>query len=292
MAAGSFPSIDQAVSQALKDAPGKVKPEDQNIQDSDNNEDPGDSGDPEDADSDPNEDLGDEDPKENDNSDDSSSDELTTNEAVALYNLLKDPKTGKQTIAELAEFFGVKIAEALPEKATKTEVKEETAKVKKAIDEILQAELGDEYVALPRGFGPALEKIIREFAEESVAPLKAELAKREETEIRTAAQTAYSEAEKLPNFTKNNSRIRELSQEYPFNGTPTKENYYKHLRRLNTIANDEAGDNTSALEEKKRSRISKNLGERGTKFDAKGESSPPPRPTLDQAVRLALKQYK
>lgn len=158
-----------------------------------------------------------------------------TQEAIALYNSLKDPEKGKIVIEMLAKRAGL-----VPgEQPTKTE--------KKTITQRIKESLGEENSILADALGPALDQIISEAVQEKIHPITQSL---QEERIQEFSSRIDATIEKLNTDTKGESKklekemLKVMDKVNPSKGT-SPEDYINMVYKI-------ASGNTAEVERIKR----------------------------------------
>jgi len=197
--------------------------------------------------------------------------------AIDLYAALQDPKLGTTIVRQLAEQFGV------------LETKKEKEKAEESILDILKTGLGDEYGFLADKLAPAIEKALDvkvRGVESKIQDTERSLLEKEIDTVMNKIYTENKEAKGLEN------RVIELMDEILPSPRISTERY---IRNLYSIASGEIADKTATT--KAAEKITKNANDAASRLASSGAdesrlSSGPSSPTLDEAIKMAMKQLK
>lgn len=154
--------------------------------------------------------------------------EISDREAKYLYQLLKDPKTSREVIKELANNIGL-----LDKDVPKTQTGE--ARERKKVQDLLKEGLGTEYGFLADKLGPAIEKIIDQEREERLE----ESASVERNRVIKESNDALTRLNKETNghSKKVEAQMQKLASDFAPGPHVTPYNYVKMLYKLATGKN-------------------------------------------------------
>lgn len=207
-------------------------------------------------------------------------------EAKRVYNLLKNPKTARSLVRELAR------AEGLLGDEAPTTTKEVVA-AKKSIETILKEALGDKYNFLIPDLSKALDQIFaneRETSNQSVAALQAQNVQRETTDVlATLARETKGESRKVE------SRMLELMNKFQIGPGVSIDEYIRGLYAQATSARS-ALTATNKLTDKIRRNASDatsrlhSTGSGASERVAPTQPDPNKKMSVKEAVNFALQQ--
>lgn len=211
-------------------------------------------------------------------------------EAKRVYKLLKDPKTARNLVTQLARAEGLLGDEA----PTKTELKA----AKASISDILKEKLGSNYEFLIPSLSEALEKILageRDTQQQSIQQIQIDATKRESADVLSKlARETKGESRK------SEARMLELMQEFQIGPGVSIEKYLRGLFAQATSARDASNQKNS-----KNDKIRRNANDAPSRLQSSSSGAettrssgtdagvdPNKRLSVKESVELAVRQQQ
>lgn len=140
-------------------------------------------------------------------------------EALRIYNLLKDPQQGKELVRYLARQAGLEVKDGATEKSAV-----------KAAEEVLEESLGAEYKFLAPKLLPGLRALINE----EVKGIKQVLVQGERTKLSQDYDMAWEALNEQTegDFEKHGENIIKAMEEFPYSGKQSIKQYLSRLYKM------------------------------------------------------------